>query len=89
MRIKIRLSACKNKQSEIEITVREAGMVEPVEARGHKSICTLLDVQDFDTARVRLEELGIKIRHQKNKPIVNIEEVKAASRKWHKSAGKK
>jgi hypothetical protein len=62
-------------------------MVEPIEARGHKSICTLLDVQDFDTARVRLEELGVPLRHQKNKPIVNIEEVKAASKRWHKNAG--
>ncbi len=89
MRVKIKVLPGKGRQSEFEITIKEAGMVEPVEARGHKSICTLLDVQDFDTTRIRLEELGVKIKHQKNKPIVNIEEVKAASRRWHKSAGKK
>ena len=61
-------------------------MVQPVEARGHRSICTLLDLQDWDAAKRRLRELGVDIRHHRNKPVVNIEEVKAASKKWFKKS---
>lgn len=65
-------------------------MVQPVEARGHKSICTLLDVQDWDAACDRLKALGVPIAYHKNRPVVNIEVVKIASMKYHrKSIAKK
>ena len=64
-------------------------MVKPVEARGHRSICTLLDVQDWDTAKIRLTALGVRITHQKNKPVVNIEEVNQASKRWCRKHAKK
>ena len=57
-------------------------MVQPIEARGHRSICTLLDLQDWDAAVRRLDEIGVSIRHHKNKPVVNIEEVRQASKRW-------
>lgn len=57
-------------------------MVEPVEARGHRSICSLLDLQDWSAAVRRLKELGIEIRHHGNRPVVSVEQVREASRKW-------
>lgn len=85
MRIKIKFPDGKSKTGEIVIDVKEARMVHAVEARGHRSICTLVDLQDWDAATRRLKELGVTIRYHKNKPVVNIEEVKAASKKWFKS----
>jgi hypothetical protein len=84
MNIKIKLSAQRNKQSEVEITVREVRMDQQVEAHGRKSICALVDLRDWDAARRRLHELGVKLRHHNNKPVVNIEEVKQSSKRWFK-----
>jgi hypothetical protein len=69
----------------ITINGRKEGkvMVEPVEARGRKSLCTLVDLQDWDAAKNRYDELGVAIRYYKNKPCVNIDEVKTASKRWH------
>lgn len=64
-------------------------MVQPVEARGQKSICILLDVADWDTARLRLQELDVQLAYHKNRPVVNIEVVRIASMKWHKKQMKK
>lgn len=57
-------------------------MVQPIEATGHRSICTLVDKQDWDAAVGRLDEIGVVIRYHKNKPVVNIAEVKSASKRW-------
>jgi hypothetical protein len=84
MRVKIKFMPRKGGKNEVEVVIREVEMVQAVEARGHRSICTLLDLQDWDAAVRRLNEIGVTIRHHKNKPIVNIEEVKAASKKWFK-----
>ena len=59
-------------------------MVQPVEAFGRRSICMLVDRQDYDAACRRLDELGVKIRYVKNKPVVSIEEVREAVKKWFK-----
>lgn len=59
-------------------------MVQPIEARGQKSLCALVDLSDYDAACRRYKELGVKIRYSKNRPVVNIEEVNAASKKWHR-----
>jgi hypothetical protein len=60
------------------------GMVQPIEASGTKSICTLVDVKDWDTAWDRLKELGVPVSYRKGRPVVNVEEVRAASLKWCK-----
>jgi hypothetical protein len=89
MNIKIKLSAQRNKQSEVEITVREVRMDQSVEAHGCKSICALVDVKDWDTARGRLQELSVPIAYHKGRPVVSIEAVRIASRKWFKKRQRK
>lgn len=78
----VKLNISQGKGKPIEITVKGVGMVEPIEASGCRSICTLVDKQDWDAAVRRLDELGVPIRYHKNRPVVNVEEVKKASRKW-------
>ena len=87
MYIKINISSRRGKP--FEIVLKGGDMVKPIEARGHRSICTLLDVQDWDTAKIRLAELGVRLTHQKNKPVVNIEEVNKASKKWCRERAEK
>ena len=59
-------------------------MVQPLEARGQRSLCTLVDLQDWDAAQRRYDEIGIEIRYHKNRPVVLIEEVKTALRAWYR-----
>jgi hypothetical protein len=80
--VKIEVSPRKGKP--IQITLKGGDMVQPIEARGHRSICTLLDLTDWDAAVGRLKEIGVTIKHHKNKPVVNVEEVKEASKRWFK-----
>lgn len=58
-------------------------MVQPGEARGRKSICTLVDLQDYDAACRRLDELKVPIAYSRgNKPIVNVQLFNEASKRW-------
>jgi hypothetical protein len=89
MKFKIKFSSRKNSDSEIEITVKEAGMVQPFEAHGRKSICALVDRKGWDSAWERLEELGVRVLYRKGRPLVNVEEVRLASQKWFKKQREK
>jgi len=68
---------------------REKKTMDVVEAHGCKSICQLLDVKDWDTARARLKELGVSVVYHKVRPVVSIDEVRIASKKWFKKQRKK
>ena len=57
-------------------------MDQPVEVRGSKNICSLMDVKDWRTARDRLRELGVKVLYPNGRPVVNVAEVNSASKKW-------
>ena len=80
MFVKVRVSQHRGKP--IEVIVKGAGMVQPVEASGVKSICMLLDKRDWDAAYERLRELGVTLSYHRGRPVVNIAEVNEKSRLW-------
>jgi hypothetical protein len=84
VKIKVSVPNGKNKRSEITVEVKEVGMFQPLEAQGRKSICALVDRKGWDSAWERLEELKVKVLYHKGRPVVNVEEVRVASRNWFK-----
>ncbi|RJO61067.1 MAG: hypothetical protein C4542_07205 [Dehalococcoidia bacterium] len=53
--------------------------VKDIEVRGRKEICAFLGVQNWFTAKKRLQRLGV-LAHDGGKPVLNLEEYKEASK---------